>query len=187
MTNLPTEHEATEHEETPSRVTLLDPRRGMGTCHGLGNGRFSRPPVQSGGGFLGELADAAKMRAVREADLNRVLERLDHAGTQIRVGRYALVGHSGDPAVRLLQTQTVINRMGWESPLATYDSTGMSDPLLRPELASLLGRIRRGEIHGIVAASPTDITTFRRSYLGFLDAVRACGGFLALLRDETAL
>ncbi|MYR63637.1 hypothetical protein GTY54_48050 [Streptomyces sp. SID625] len=172
MTRLPT---------LPPRATRPADRRS--------GARAGRPPVHTGGGLLREAMSAQDLRALREAQLNRALQHLDASGTTVRVGCYALVGPGGDPGVRLRETRALANRLGWAPGprLVTYDSTGMTDPLIRPQLARLLAAIGREDIHGIVTVSRTDITDFPTAYLDVLAAVQARGGFLALARDETGL
>lgn len=128
---------------------------------------------------------AARLRAMREADVDRALERLAAAGKPVRVGQYTLIEPAQDPACRLTQTQSVVGRRRWEASVTTWDSTGMTDPALRPQLARLFTAICHGEIHGVVAASRTDISTFDEVYESTLAALRARGGFLALARSET--
>ncbi|MEU5839761.1 hypothetical protein ABZ820_39770 [Streptomyces diacarni] len=112
----------------------------------------------------------------------RVLNGL--APSQVRVARYALVRPGQDPAVRLAQAQAAILREDWQETTATFDDIA-TDPQIRPQFARLCGAIRRRELHGIVATSRTDISTFHGVYQDALEAVRVCGGFLALARDET--
>lgn len=145
------------------------------------------PPLHSGGGFFSAQASAAELRLAREADIRRTVAGLTVAGTPVRVGRYALVESRQDPAARLAETQSVVHRHGWQAPITTYDSTGMTDPVARPQLARLCAEIRRGEIHGIVAASRMDISGFHSVYADALTIIRAYGGFLALARPETTV
>ncbi|MGW1895408.1 hypothetical protein ACWCP6_34985 [Streptomyces sp. NPDC002004] len=128
-----------------------------------------------------------RLRALREAGRANVMRRLAAAATPVRVGRYALVETGRDASARLSQTQEVIVREGWTPVLATWDDTGMTDPTTRPQLARLYAAIRRGELHGIVAASRSDISTFHSIYEDTLTDLRALGAFLALARDETTL
>jgi hypothetical protein len=125
------------------------------------------------------------LRTAREADVDRALERLAAVGTPVRVGQYTLIEPNQDPASRLAQTQAVVARRKWEARVTTWDSTGMTDPALRPQMARLFTAIWDGQIHGIVAASRTDISTFDEVYESTLAAIRARGGFLTLARHET--
>jgi hypothetical protein len=122
---------------------------------------------------------------MREADVDRALERLAAADTPVRVGQYTLIRPDQDPACRLTQTQNVVDWRRWEASVTTWDSTGMTDPALRPQLARLFTALCQGEIHGIVAASRSDISTFDEVYESTLAAIRARGGFLTLARSET--
>ncbi|MER5549537.1 hypothetical protein ABT072_45870 [Streptomyces sp. NPDC002589] len=124
---------------------------------------------------------------MREAVLSRAVERLAATGTPVRVGRYTLVEPGQDPACRLAETQAVVDRLSWQAPITTFDSTGMTDPAIRPQMARLYAAICRNEIHGIVAVSRTDISTFSCVYADTLTAIQARGGFLALARHETAI
>ncbi|WP_326682033.1 hypothetical protein [Streptomyces sp. NBC_01237] len=130
-------------------------------------------------------SSAAHLRALRETACSAVLRRL--AGRPVLVARYALVAPGQDAADRLAQSMGVVTREGWVAVVAAYDDTGMTDPATRPHLARLCTAIRRGELHGIVAPSRTDISTFHSAYEDALDTIRTCGGFLALARDETTL
>lgn len=147
----------------------------------------SGPPVHTAAGLLREETSTAQLRAVREADLNRAVERLTAACTSVRVGRYTLVEPGQDPADRLAETQAVVHRLSWQAPITTFDSTGMTDPAIRPQMARLYAAICRGEIHGIVAVSHADISTFHSVYADTLTAIQARGGFLALARNETTI
>ncbi|WP_189957973.1 hypothetical protein [Streptomyces alanosinicus] len=147
----------------------------------------SRPPLHTAGGFLREEANTAQLLALREAFLNRAVQRLAATGTPVRVGRYTLVKPGQDPAGRLAETQAVVHRLSWQAPITTYDSTGMADPAIRPQMARLYAAICRGEIHGIVAVSRVDISTFPCVYADTLTAIQARGGFLALVRNEIAI
>ncbi|MFF5019489.1 hypothetical protein [Streptomyces sp. NPDC001165] len=149
--------------------------------------RGSRPPLHAGEDPLREKASAAGLRALREADLHRTVERLAAAGTSVRVGRYTLVEPRQDPADRLAQTQAVVRRQGWQATVTTFDSTGVSDPAIRPQMARLYAALCRGEIHGIVAVSQVDISAFHDVYADTLTVLRARGGFLALARHETTI
>ncbi|WP_145502615.1 hypothetical protein [Streptomyces sp. CFMR 7] len=100
------------------------------------------------------------------------------------MARYALVRTGGDPADRLAQISHLPN--GWEAALSTWDATGTTDPATRPQLARLLHTIRAGDLNGITP-SRTDISSFPDIYEDTLRTIHACGGFLALVRDETEL
>ncbi|MET7490284.1 hypothetical protein [Streptomyces sp. NPDC005538] len=151
-----------------------------GTLHTVG--RTLLPTLTGSGWPAGR---AARLRDVREADVDRTLKQLAAVGTPVRVGRYTLIEPGQDPAERLAQTQAVVTRRRWEAAVVTWDSTGMTDPALRPQLARLFTAICHGEIHGIVAASRTDISAFDEVYESTLAAIRARGGFLTLARSET--
>ncbi|MFI0813839.1 hypothetical protein [Streptomyces echinatus] len=127
------------------------------------------------------------MRARREADLLRAVARLAHTGTAVRIGRYSLVEPRQDPADRLAETQAVVQRCGWTTSITTFDDTGVGDPELRPQMARLLAALDAGEIHGIVAVSQVDVSSFDDIYARALALVRARGGFLALARSETSI
>lgn len=130
---------------------------------------------------------AAELRAMREADLRRAVERHTADGTFVRIGRYTLVEPGQDPADRLVQAQAVVLRFGWQDTITTFDDTGVSDPAIRPQMARLYAALCRGDIHGIVAVSQVDVSTFRDVYTDTLTLLRARGGFLALARSETSL
>lgn len=143
-----------------------------------------RPPLPNSRRLSSAPAgNAVRLRALREADLN--------ASTRTRqtcpaVGLYVLVDKSGDPAPRLAAALAFANRAGWRIKSRTVDSTGSTDPATRPGLARLHTAISRGEIHGIVAVSRTDFTSDDRQYEDELYRLRACGGWLALARNEVA-
>ncbi|MFD3905698.1 hypothetical protein HXS80_05755 [Streptomyces sp. CB04723] len=99
--------------------------------------------------------------------------------------RYALVRTGGDPADRLAQISHLPD--GWEAAITTWETTGMSAPSTRPQLARLLHAIGSGELNGLIAPSRTDISVFPDIYEDTLRTIHACGGFLALVRDETEL
>ncbi|GGV50411.1 hypothetical protein [Streptomyces spectabilis] len=115
------------------------------------------------------------------------IARVAAADRRVRVGRYTLVDPGGDPADRLAETHTLVRRHGWQAPITTFDSTGMTDPAIRPQIARLYGAICRKEIDGIVAVSRIDISAFHSVYGDTLAAIRSRGGFLALVRSETTL
>lgn len=146
-------------------------------------GRSLRPTLT---GSSRPASHAARLRAMREADVARALERLAATDTTVCVGQYTLIEPDQDPACRLTQTQNVVGRRRWEARVTTWDSTGMTDPALRPQLSRLFTAICDGEIHGIVAASRTDISTFDKVYESTLASIRARGGFLTLARSETS-
>ncbi|MFI0776267.1 hypothetical protein [Streptomyces sp. NPDC021212] len=105
----------------------------------------------------------------------------------VRVAQYALVRPGQDPADRLARTQALVTRETWNVAMTTFDDTGMTDPATRPQLARLYAAIRHGELHGIVATSRTDFSTFHDIYEDALTDIRVRGGFLALVCDETTL
>jgi hypothetical protein len=154
----------------------------LGTCL-----TGSRPLVLTDEGPAQPKAGAAELRAIREADLHRALTRLAETGTEVRAGRYSLVGPRQDPADRLAETQAVIHRCRWAPCITTFDNTEVDAPALRPQLARLFAALDTGEIHGIVAASQVDISPFHDTYAHFLSVLRARRGFLALARDETSI
>jgi hypothetical protein len=115
------------------------------------------------------------------------VERLTAVGTPVRVGRYTLVGPHQNPADRLAQTRAVVLRHGWQDIVTAVDTTGMSDPAIRPQMARLCTALCRGEIDGIVAVSQVDVSAYPDVYAHTLATVRARGGFLALAHSETSL
>lgn len=123
-------------------------------------GRSLLPALTGSGRPAGR---AARLRAMREADVDRALERLAAADTPVRVGQYTLIEPDQDPACRLAQIQNAVGRRRWEARVTVWDSTGMTDPALRPQLAHLFTARCQGEIHGIVAASRTDLAQSTRS------------------------
>lgn len=125
---------------------------------------------------------AVRLRSLRLETRSTVLRGLD---TPVRVARYALVRAGRDPADRLAQVSRLPD--GWEVALTTWDATGMTDPATRPQLARLLHAIRVGDLNGLIAPSRTDISAFPDIYEDTLRTIHACGGFLALVRDETEL
>lgn len=144
------------------------------------------PPLRTGE-ILGAAASSGELCDIREADLNRVLQRLAAVGTTVRVARYTLVKSGQDPTDRLVETQGVINPRGWQTSITTFDSTDLTDPALRPQMARLVNAIRDGEIHGIVAVSRVDVSAFQDTYTDALAVIRAHGGFLALVRNESTI
>jgi hypothetical protein len=130
---------------------------------------------------------AAELRAVREADLRRTVDHAVSGGQPVRVGRYALVASRHDPALRLAETQSVVQRRGWQAVITTVDSSGDDDPARRPQLARLITALSTQEIHGIVTVSQVDISSHHDTYAALLAVLRARGGFLALARPETSI
>ncbi|MEU0108317.1 hypothetical protein ABZ313_23565 [Streptomyces sp. NPDC006251] len=127
-------------------------------------------------------ATARGFRAFRQACFSAVTAGIDEPH---RVALYVLVEPGRDPANRLAVAQAHANRAGVEVAYRVCDSTGMTDPFTRPGLARAYAAIGRGEIHGIVAASRTDISAFDRPYEQELWRLRALPGFLLLAHDET--
>ncbi|WP_051853132.1 hypothetical protein [Streptomyces aureocirculatus] len=103
------------------------------------------------------------------------------------MARYTLVEPGQDPAERLAQTQAVLMRRGWTQSIVTFDNTGNSDPAVRPQMARLFTALCDRDIHGIIAVSQVDISTFPQVYTDTLAILRARGGFLDLARDECSL
>ncbi|MEU0843930.1 hypothetical protein ABZ370_31260 [Streptomyces sp. NPDC005962] len=135
------------------------------------------------GGTARRGSNAARLRSMRLAIYADVMRGI--TSPPVRVAEYALVRPGQDPADRLAQTRALVVRESWQMVMTTYDDTGMTDPATRPHLARLYAAIRRRELHGIVAASRTDITTFHDIYEDTLTRIRTCGGFLVLAHDET--
>ncbi|MGW2652160.1 hypothetical protein ACWC1D_00635 [Streptomyces sp. NPDC001478] len=104
-----------------------------------------------------------------------------------RFALYTLVGPGHDPAPRFAVAQALAARRGWTVTDRAVDLTGPTDPTTRPQFARLLAAARRGEIHGIIAASRIDISTNDEEYEAQLACIRAAGAALALTREETAL
>lgn len=127
-------------------------------------------------------ATARALRAFRQACFSAVTAAIDEPH---RVALYALVEPGGDPADRFAVAQAHAARSGSEIAFRLCDSTGMTDPFTRPGLARAYAAIRRGEIHGLVAASRTDISSFDHPYEQELRRLRAVPGFLLLAHDET--
>ncbi|MFF4933263.1 recombinase family protein [Streptomyces griseofuscus] len=121
---------------------------------------------------------------LRRTQLETVLQGV--AG-ETRVALYVLVGPRQDPAPRFAAAQALATRHGWTVAGRTFDDTGQTDPATRPQLARLLARARRREIHGILAASRVDISDDDREYEAMLDQIRATGAALALAREENVL
>ncbi len=121
---------------------------------------------------------------LRRTQLETVLQGV--AG-ETRVALYVLAGPRQDPAPRLATAQALATRHGWTVADRTFDDTGQTDPATRPQLARLLARARRREIHGILAASRVDISDNDREYEAMLDQILAAGATLALAREENVL
>ncbi|HWU11132.1 MAG TPA: recombinase family protein [Streptomyces sp.] len=121
---------------------------------------------------------------LRRAQLETVLRGV--AGEK-RVALYVLVGFRQDAAPRLASAQALATRRGWTVADRTFDVTGPTDPATRPQLARLLAAARRGEIHGILAASRVDISDNDREYEAMLEQIRTLGAGLALAREENVL
>jgi hypothetical protein len=132
----------------------------------------------------GTAAIARALRSLREACFTAVTADIDEP---YRVALYVLVDPGGDPADRFAVAQAQAIRSGTEITHRLCDSTGMTDPFTRPGLARAYAAIRRGEIHGIVAASRTDISTFDQPYEQELRRLRAMAGFLLLAHNETGV
>lgn len=169
--------------------TLLPPAVPRPLARPGGPPMDNRLAAQTGVAPLREKArcSAAELRAIREADLRRAVERHAASGTSVRIGRYTLVKPGQDPADRLVQALAVVRRFGWQDTITTFDDTGVSDPAIRPQMARLYTELCRGEIHGIVAVSQVDVSTFHDVYADTLTLLRARDGFLALARSETSL
>jgi hypothetical protein len=126
----------------------------------------------------------SRLGALRHAQLERVLRG---AEGEPRFALYVLVGPRQDPAPRLATAQYLATRRGWTVTHRTFDLTGPTDPGTRPQLAQLLAAARRGEIHGILAASRVDISDDDREYEAMLAQIRGAGAALALAREENVL
>ncbi|MFI1185881.1 hypothetical protein [Streptomyces californicus] len=126
--------------------------------------------------------EAERLRSLRLETCSAVLRSLDNP---VRVARYALVRAGRDPADRLAQVANHCD--GWEVAITTWDTTEMTDPVTRPQFARLLHAMQAGTLHGVIAPSRTDISSFAGIYEDTLHTIRAVGGFLGLVRDETEL
>ncbi|MEU8665427.1 hypothetical protein [Streptomyces anulatus] len=126
--------------------------------------------------------EAERLRSLRLETCSAVLHRRDNA---VRVARYALARAGRDPADRLAQVANHCD--GWEVAIAPWDTMEMTDPVTRPQFARLLHAMRAGTLHGVMAPSRNDISTFAGIYEDTLHTIRAVGGFLGLVRDETEL
>ncbi|MFJ4741184.1 hypothetical protein [Streptomyces sp. NPDC088775] len=133
---------------------------------------------------LSHRAAAAALKVLRRTHLETALQGV--AGEK-RFALYALVGPRQDPAPRLAAAQALATQRGWTVAERAVDLTGPTDPATRPQLARLLAAARRGEIHGIIAASRVDISNDDEEYEAMLARIRVAGAALALTREETAL
>jgi hypothetical protein len=127
---------------------------------------------------------AGDLRALRRAQLQRAVGRC--AG-EPRFAVYVLVPEHGDPAPRLADAHGFAARQGWAVAEWAVDVTGPTAPGTRPQLARLLAAARRGEIHGILAASRVDVSDDDREYEAVLRQLQSLGVGLALAREETGL
>ncbi|MER0483219.1 hypothetical protein ABR737_33615 [Streptomyces sp. Edi2] len=126
----------------------------------------------------------AELQALRMARFASATSRTPRP----RVGIYALVNAGQDPAPRLAMARALVTQHDWlPDDAAAVDSTGMTDPATRPQLARLLAALARGDIDGMVAASKADFTHLNDYYEDVLHQVHACGGFLALATPETSI
>lgn len=130
--------------------------------------------------------DAATTRLglLRRAQLETILRGV--AGEK-RIALYVLVDSWQDPAPRLAAAQALATRRGWTVTDRTFDVTGPTDPVTRPQLARLLAAARHRKIHGILAASRVDISDDDREYEAVLEQIRTLGAGLALVREESVL
>ncbi|MFI6689397.1 hypothetical protein [Streptomyces sp. NPDC050485] len=125
---------------------------------------------------------ARRLRGRRERQLAAVLQSLD---TAPRVGVYALANPGHNPSIRSAAATALAAHHRWDVATTLHDTTGMTDPVLRPGLSQALRRLARDEIHGLVMVSRTDITAFDDLYGEVLDLIHHNGGFLALAHPET--
>ncbi|MYS33606.1 hypothetical protein K388_05947 [Streptomyces sp. KhCrAH-43] len=100
-----------------------------------------------------------------------------------RVALYVLVKDNSSAADR----RAVAARAGFEVAETYVDDEWKADPAARFALARAYTALRRGEIHGLVAASRVDISSCDSVYEQELHRLRAAGGFLDLALDETCI
>ncbi|MFD7615563.1 hypothetical protein [Streptomyces sp. NPDC059802] len=104
-----------------------------------------------------------------------------------RVALYVLVRDNSSAADRRAIALAHAGRAGFEVAETYVDDEWQSDPGTRFALGRAYAALRRGDIHGLVAASQVDISSCDSVYEHELHRLQAAGGFLALALDETRI
>ncbi|MEW1760482.1 hypothetical protein AB0393_28720 [Streptomyces cyaneofuscatus] len=104
-----------------------------------------------------------------------------------RVALYVLVKDSGSATDRRAIALAHAARAGFEVAETYVDDEWRADPAARFALARAYTALRRGEIHGLVAASRVDISSCDSVYEQELHRLQAADGFLDLALDETRI
>ncbi|MEV6421709.1 hypothetical protein [Streptomyces sp. NPDC051662] len=104
-----------------------------------------------------------------------------------RVALYVLVRDNSSATDRRAIALAHAGRAGFEVAETYVDDEWQSDPGAGFALGRAYAALRRGDIHGLVAASKVDISSCDSVYEQELHRLQAASGFLDLALDETRI
>ncbi len=126
-------------------------------------------------------AKAVDLRTLREAFRRAIVEEITGP---VMTALYVLVRPDQDPGPRLAVARAAAHRAGYTVAEVLVEEAWTEEPALRPRLAHALTLIRRGTVHGLVAASRIDLSPHDGLYEAELWRLRGADGFLHLAHDE---